>query len=678
MRIPKFVIGTIASLAMVGGVMAFNGEYPDNPVANQIQMAKSSYVKAELTPLPNQGQVNGRTALILIHGLHRENDADPVLSEVAATRTFETFLTNCRGVFSNEIGVNFDERFAVFYFRYDPSLSPEENGRRLWAKVEGHPELTMGDTSVILATHSQGGWVGLMYRSIEDKKFSGMLGAGVPLHGAVVADPVLVEKGCRKLMGGDGPLADRLVKMAFAQTDFHSDGMRWLRPSSRSRYRLLSQKPLDEKCYFYAGEIQPVGKDPFSVIMGIATLFDATYITHDGYQQSLVYYPFGASLVEASGGGKSDGVVSVDSAMGKGIEGGAHFVNVGPIDHAMLIRSSGELALHRRMAWDLWRLYQAIPNKQDPKFGGFDEFAPSGLGPAKDLQGFVTKVGGSNGVWWQDSDRLFLSLVGTDEIVSIRFNLPEGREVDIHRDGRRVAIPTDQGLVVADLQTGETRRLPYDRVVAVGWWGDNLVFAKEDEICVMDPTYSLVRTVVRDETLSVSSRLIARDGVVYWSNINADGSYSHFGVSANLHHLTLDDSRVRKLAEGRPAPLRLVDQTLLEVYQEQGMTKFAVYQTKWWDGGSGKSGGIKIIDRLITEDILKEVTDIAVDRRGQVYLVVDRQVCRLDMALADHYSREAKNLLERGRAENLSEVTLYVDTAKLLQVLGAGGHLGAN
>jgi pimeloyl-ACP methyl ester carboxylesterase len=664
------LIALVLCSVTVGSVAAWNEADPDNPIANQIQFEQAKKVPGELIWISPPGPVAGKMLIVLVHGW----TPGGWLSREEVIHTFEPMLINWRGlpagttgVFVNDFGVRFDDRFSVVAYRYDTSVSPDENGRRLWKLLEGNPEITLREIQILPIGHSMGGIVAQGYRVIEEHKLQGMIGVGVPINGSPADDLVAVTAWANKVFGKIyGP---KLVTAITNGIDFETDGIRWLAPNFPPRRQLFEAEPLDENCYLYAGAIKPVPIKAGPILWNLVGLFDAAKLQGDDYQKAMIAYPFAASMIEGLGGGPNDGMVPRSSAL---YASKAVLCDLGDCNHTQVIRGAGnDYEIHRKIAHGVWAIYQKTI-KHDPQFGVFDIALPN-WEIGNDLKGFGIKLGQPVSVWWQSGGQVFV-LGGKAAAADLKITADTNREVAVDATGWRMAVPSSNGINVFNFQAGEAHRiLEGCDVRAVGWHGGKLLAVYNHALWLISEDQQIERVMVRDEKLSAGSRLVVAGETVYLASNASAGKWDVYKIPVSAHQWLITDKRISLIQAVAFKP-RLAKSSVLGIYQEGGRSKIEWLSAGWL----GPVRQVRpVIDKLITEDILGAVTDVAVTSQDEVYLIIDGRVCQLNMDLAKLYAMEGLALVLAAKQEGRPEATMVVDLERLVSAVGAGVNLGA-
>lgn len=670
--IVRGLVGAGATVAVASAATTgWNSVDPDNPVANQIQMARKRSLPGDLAPWEKEGPIDGRVALIFASGLNNETNPDGLMSDGTVTHTFEMSVTNWRSIFQRKYPKSFDECFVMYKDRYDCRKDIVQNARWRLQRIEADPELTLKGTYYINVDHSMGDLIGIQSWLLDETKCAGMVGSGGPLGGSPWADPVELRRCCVAWLGTKkgNALSDLLLK----QVDFNTDGMRGLRRGAKAWAKQLEAKPLDENCYLFFGHVAPAKGKVLPVgLLGLEHIWGAASKQDVAYQKAAQAYPLLSAVMWAGGYGPNDGMVPTSFTKDPKIVGKAH-VRIIPYeaDHAEVVKGSGgDLLIDEMKADALWAIYCSV-HKEEKELGAFDERLPDS-DIVSGLKGFGPKVSWPVDVWWWDhnGNLVVADTAGQVKKLSIR---PRG-EVDVDEKGTKLAVPTRDGTIVYDLATGKSRIVSKDASTAVAWYGQQLVVASKARLSLLDPEQHAQRVLVADDGFATYFRPAIAGGRVYWAN--GDSPFSCYTLTIDdVHSVPLQHDGVEKLDSGSLCVPRKGKQSVLGVYPEGEQTKL---QWFYIEPAAVDQRILKeTLNRLITSKVVGEVSDVAVASDGNVYLAIDGEIRHLDFQVA-------KSMLAEGTAKRAialfkreSKVEMVLDIDKLAPAIGEGDHLGA-
>lgn len=615
----KLWLAVAGSVLAVGTAVAMVASNPDSAPANAVQMNRRGKLNGKMIRYQDSDPLGNRVVLPMFHGWSNEPDIRAMPSEESVVRTFSPAIEHWKVVAPALIHQEFSDIFLPVIVCYPPQEDLATNCQMAWYLIESDPEFTQPGVWVIPYGHSMGVLVAKGYRNIDDGKCVGLVGNGGPLGGSSFPDPVAIERGSIKLLGKSR--STWVMGQINKKFDFTLPGVRSLRPDSLTRKRIVETEPFDDSCYLFYGQIKPAPLDPFSIAIDITDGLDVVLLSGADNSRGDVVYPRLANLLEAAGETPGDGMVSAVSAVTGA--SGAHTINAGEYNHSQIVRGAGDTWLFDQQLLALWAIYQST-EKKDPKFGLFDWSVPALPEVGGDEEGIRVEYPVS--IWAVDGAGLVVWNEGSASWQMLPIQIQAGVEPAVDESGTLVAVPGTDGVKVYDLANGTVTQTTMAAATAVGWSGARLLVAEDDELILIDPALGLARVLVRDQRLQVTHRLVADEKTVWWVN-QAGSSTSLLRVGLAAVHLSLDDPLIETVDSQVPYIPRPTLEGVVGIWQDGDRTKVE------WQGR--KFGGLDrptklLLKHLETSEILGEATDIAVTADGEVLLLVDGLVRRLD------------------------------------------------
>ena len=622
---------------------------------NVVDKGKVAKANGELTAW-DKVPLGNRHPWILVHGLHQDNATVDGMSPNNARRLFQLPMTNFQAIYRDDFNLELLADVKPFLFTYNSERDDNEIAKDLNALIESNPELTGAKVKLVFLVHSKGGCITDNYVvNFGNRKFLRGVTLGSPLVGTVAASRDEMGKASKKLYP---LLGKKLMTVIEKGINFDSLGVQWLRWRNDGLMRLHQVRPLDNRWYLYAGEIKPVSNNFIARNIQLALLADSVFIGKLGNEGDF-YLPLCAGLIKQAGGGKSDGLVPIDSAHAVGFTQGAKLRLENDCDHYEILQGrQGDLALHRQILYDLLTF---VPGEKDDF--NLDMWLPKV--PLIDLPKLSqSNLNEARVVWIDSRGQLQVADKSGTNIRELslpgRFNWPswDGSDIVVARtqngasdivrvksDGKMVKLTTDGTSTLPSVMNGQLVCVSDDQLILRDASGASAVILG-DKLDLVGPP-----VIFADKIYFAHKKSTKTD--LYWISINQRGA-------------KLSDAK--QVMADIVRPIRVGD-FLLGVSQS-GEVKAVL---GGWLGFTEISlpSSIKASRKFIPTQTEVDIDDIT----GELYVVADGRVRYLDYQVLATYAPDWAKELTVATLEKRTATLVVPSLDELAPPLGEGSQI---